>query len=275
MSDQGQTNYLLGDSKQELERLAAQARLIEPITRGFLRDAGIGPGMRVLDVGTGVGDVAFLATEFVGAGGEVVGVDRSFAAIATARARANALSLRNVSFTEGDPATMSFDRPFDAVVGRRFLQFQADPAAMVRTLSGFVRPGGVIVFHELDSAAASSYPPAPTFDRCCKWWIELLRHTGVDHRMGVKLHAAYLAAGLAAPSMRLEAFIGGGATAADYLRSAAADLIRSVLTDLVYLGVATVAEVDIDTLHERMLAEVIANESVIVGRSEIGAWARV
>ena len=113
MSDQGQTNYLLGDSEQELERLAAQARLIELITRGFLRDAGIGPGMRVLGVGTGVGDVAFLAAEFVGAGGEVLGVDRSFAAIATARARADALSLRNVSFTEGDPATMSFDRPFD------------------------------------------------------------------------------------------------------------------------------------------------------------------
>jgi protein-L-isoaspartate O-methyltransferase len=275
MSDQGQTNYLLGDSEQELERLAAQARLIEPITRGFLRDAGIGPGMRVLDVGTGVGDVAFLAAEFVGAGGQVVGVDRSLAAVATARARAAALSLRNVSFTEGDPATMSFERPFDAVVGRRFLQFQADPAATIRALAGHVRPGGVIVFHELDSAGASSYPPASQFDRCCAWWIELLRQTGVDHRMGIKLHASFLAAGLPAPSMRLEAFIGGGATTAGYLRFAAADLIRSVLPELVRLGVATLAEVDIDTLHERMLAEVIANESVIVGRSEIGAWARV
>jgi SAM-dependent methyltransferase len=274
MSDQSRTDYVLGDSERELERLAAQARLIEPITRGFLRDAGIGPGMRVLDVGTGVGDVAFLAARFVGAGGEVLGVDRSSAAIATARARADALSLRNVSFSEGDPATMSFDRPFDAVVGRRFLQFQADPAAMVRALAGHVRPGGVIVFHELDSAGASSYPPAPIFDRCCEWWIELLQKTGVDHRMGIKLHASFLAAGLAAPSMRLEAFIGGGATSADYLRFAAADLIRSVVTDLVRLGVATVAEVDVDTLYERMLAEVIANQSVIVGRSEIGAWAR-
>jgi SAM-dependent methyltransferase len=275
MSDQDSTSYLLGDSEGELERLAAQARLIEPITRGFLRDAGISPGMRVLDVGTGVGDVAFLAAEIVGAGGQVVGVDRSIPAIATARARADAMSLRNVSFAEGDPAMMSFDGPFDAVVGRRFLQFQADPPAMVRAVAGHVRPGGVVVFHELDSVGASSYPPAPTYDRCCEWWIELLRQTGVDHRMGIKLHASFLAAGLAAPSMRFEAFIGGGATSADYLRFAAADLIRSVLPDLVRLGVATVAEVDIDTLHERMLAEVIAKESVIVGRSEIGAWARV
>jgi len=75
--------------------------------------------------------------------------------------------------------------------------------------------------------------------------------------------------------MRLEAFIGGGATAVDYLRFAAADLIGSVVPELVRLGVATVAEVDIETLYERMLAEVIANGSVIVGRSEIGAWTRV
>ncbi|HTO53881.1 MAG TPA: hypothetical protein VMR50_10885 [Myxococcota bacterium] len=75
--------------------------------------------------------------------------------------------------------------------------------------------------------------------------------------------------------MRLEAFVAGGATAADYLRFAAADLIGSVVTELVRLGVATAAEVDIDTLHDRMLAEVIANGSVIVGRSEIGAWTPV
>jgi hypothetical protein len=41
------------------------------------------------------------------------------------------------------------------------------------------------------------------------------------------------------------------------------------------LGVATEREVASETLAERMLAEVIANSSVIVGRSEIGAWSRV
>jgi hypothetical protein len=50
----------------ELERLSIQARLIAPITRGFLLDGGIAPGMRVLDVGSGAGDVAFLVAELVG-----------------------------------------------------------------------------------------------------------------------------------------------------------------------------------------------------------------
>src|SRR6266540_6623359 len=110
--------YVLGHSDRELDRLAVQARLIDPITRRFFLDAGIVPGMRVLDVGSGVGDVAFLAAELVGARGEVVGTDRALTALAVARDRADARSLHNVSFCQGDPAEMTFEQPFDAVVGR-------------------------------------------------------------------------------------------------------------------------------------------------------------
>src|SRR6267143_3173189 len=120
--------YVLGHSKRELDRLSAQARLIDPITRRLFREAGIGPGLRVLDVGSGAGDVAFLAAELVGSSGEVVGLDRSRAAIEVARARAAERSLPNVSFLEGDPATIAFERRFDAAIGRYVLQFQNDPA---------------------------------------------------------------------------------------------------------------------------------------------------
>ena len=72
--------YVLGHSDRELDRLQVQARLIEPITRTFFSDAGLAPGMRVLDIGSGAGDVAFLAAELVGEEGEVVGIDRASAA---------------------------------------------------------------------------------------------------------------------------------------------------------------------------------------------------
>ena len=45
--------YVLGHSKEELLRLRAQARLLELATRGFLSEAGLSPGMRILDVGSG------------------------------------------------------------------------------------------------------------------------------------------------------------------------------------------------------------------------------
>src|SRR5690242_12558414 len=56
--DNSARSYVLGHTGRELDRLSTQARLLEPITRRWLHDAGIAPGMQVLDVGTGVGDVA-------------------------------------------------------------------------------------------------------------------------------------------------------------------------------------------------------------------------
>jgi len=46
------SEYVFGHSDEELQRLASQAALIEPITRRLLAEAGIEAGMRVLDVGT-------------------------------------------------------------------------------------------------------------------------------------------------------------------------------------------------------------------------------
>ncbi|MGZ4399746.1 MAG: SAM-dependent methyltransferase, partial [Gaiellaceae bacterium] len=109
--------YVLGHSEHELERLARQTALIGPVTRALLVEAGVGPGMRVLDVGTGRGDVALIAAELVGEEGSVVGVDLAPSAVAAARERVAGLPLRNVSFLEGDPAALDYEQPFDAVVG--------------------------------------------------------------------------------------------------------------------------------------------------------------
>jgi SAM-dependent methyltransferase len=230
--------------------------------------------MRVLDVGSGAGDVAFLVADLVGDSGEVIGADRVAAALETARTRAAARSLRNVSFRVGDPAEMTFERSFDAVVGRYVLQFQQNPAAMLRKLAAQVRPAGVVVFHEIDWGGLASFPPAPTFDRCCRWGRETLRLHGTETRMGIKLYSTFVAAGLPPPRMRLEALVGGGANGLDLLRLTA-DLMATLLPEMERLGVATAADVGLDTLLARMRDEVIALSSVIVGTFQIGAWSRV
>jgi cyclopropane fatty-acyl-phospholipid synthase-like methyltransferase len=71
-------------------------------TESLFRAAGLEAGMRVLDVGSGAGDVAFLAARMVGAEGEVVGIGVDGAALAIARGRAGSLGLRQVSFVEDD-----------------------------------------------------------------------------------------------------------------------------------------------------------------------------
>jgi SAM-dependent methyltransferase len=179
-----------------------------------------------------------------------------------------------VSFVEGDPAELKFERPFDAVVGRYVLMFQPDPAAMLRRLATHLRPGGVLVFHEIDWNGARSHPPVPTYDRCCQWIVGTLAQSGADPRMGAKLAAIMKTAGLPAASLHVESLASAGPDSAE-LATFTADLARTLLPEMLRLGIATAEEVGIDALTARIRKEMIASTSTIIGRAEIGAWVRI
>ena len=262
---------MLGHSDPELDRLAVQARLIEPITRRFFSAAGITRGMRVLDVGSGIGDVAFLTAELVGDIGEVIGVERVPTALRVARQRADALALSNVTFLDGDPADVVFDRPFDAIVGRYILLFQPDPAAWMSGLLPHLAPGGVVVFQEPEWARAHSAPRVPSWHRCCQLLVDGFTAGGADTEMGAKLPAVYAAAGLPAPKLAMETVIGGGADSAEQVHLTT-DVLVSLLPGLERLGLVAPGEIDPATLADQVLADLAACGSVFVGRSEICAW---
>jgi SAM-dependent methyltransferase len=267
-----QRSYALGHSEEELERLSRQAQAFEPFTRQLFQQAGITAGMRVLDVGCGSGDVTFLAADLVGPTGEVIGADRAAAAVNRATARAQARSIRNVRFLEGDPAELRFDRPFDAVVGRLVLMFYADPADAVRKLAGRLLDGGLMVFQEFDIANCRSLPLAPTYERTLGWIKQALSATGARTQLGLELYSVFLAAGLPGPSMRMDALIGGGPDLRAY--ELTADVVRSLLPVMEKLSITTATEVDVSNLAQRMRDEVVASKGVVISPGLIGAWSR-
>ena len=264
-----QSSYALGHSQQELERLAHQAQVFAPFTRQLFEQAGIVPGMRILDVGCGAGDVAFLAAESVGPNGEVVGADRSAAAVEWAVARAQKQGISNVKFLEGDPAVLEFEQQFDAVVGRLVLMYYPDPVDAIRKLVRHVRRGGLIIFQEFDMENARSFPTAPTFDRAVGWMKHTLSATNTRIQLGLELYSVFLAAGLPGPKLRMDALIGGGSEFPFEILAAA---LRSLLPMMEKLHIATSAEVDVSTLAERMCDEVIAGKGVVLSPALIGAW---
>lgn len=266
--------YVLGHSAPELERLARQAHLVEPITREIFVEAGVAPGMRVLDIGSGAGDVAFLAADLVGSGGVVVGVDLSATALAEATRRAKEKGLANVTFREGDPTTMTFDRPFDAVVGRYVLQFQKDPAAMLRALARHICAGGVIVFHELSWTGIHASPPVPLYNRCRTWGEQTLQRHGTEPYMGMKLHAAYADAGLPTPSLRYRSLAAAAVNAHELIRLVT-EVIKTLLPEMERLGVADAREVEIETLADRIFDDAVARNALLLGYAQVGAWSRV
>src|SRR5258708_2055860 len=140
--------YAPGTPAPQQKRPIPHAPLPSPPTRRFFRAAGVAAGQRVLDLGSGGGDVSLIAGRLVGSAGEVVGAERDPRAIARARARAKELQLEHVHFTQADIADLPIERPFDAVVGRYILMFLRDPAAVLRSVSKVVRLGGIFAFQE-------------------------------------------------------------------------------------------------------------------------------
>ncbi len=123
--------------------------MLRPVTERLLRRVNIGPGMRVLDLGCGAGDVSMLAAEFVGPTGLVVGIDRNREVLTLAAERARAAGLRQISFEQTSVESFSSQQAFDLVIGRYILIHQSDPVGFLRAAARLVSKGGSIAFHEI------------------------------------------------------------------------------------------------------------------------------
>jgi SAM-dependent methyltransferase len=255
--------YGVGHSADELERLKAQGALIAELNRYFFHEAGIRPGMRVLDVGSGAGDVALLVSQMVGPTGAVIGTDREDPALNTARARAEQAGLTNLEFRKGDPAEMTFEQPFDAVVGRLVLMYYPNPTETIKKLVEHLRPAGIIGFLEADYSNCRAYPELPLFLHVAKLIEKALRTLGADPLMGLKLPKVFLDAGLQRPQTRCVSFNGTHVDAGPML--VFAQTLKTVLSVLEKIGAATAAEIQIDTLAQRMIEEAAACNGVVVG----------
>lgn len=264
-------DYAMGHSSRELDRLSFQGTVFAPYTRHLLIEAGLMPGMRVLDVGSGSGDVSFLAADLVGSYGQVLGVDRSAAAVDRARTRAVRRNLSNIVFEVGNPASMQFDRPFDAIIGRFVLMYQDDPARSLRHMMRYLRAGGLVAFQELDSTACRSWPAVPVFDEAARWLSEGLRSSGARPELGLEMHSLFVDCGLPAPKMRVDALLSGSGDSPVY--QLLTEAVRSLVPTLEKFNIVSAAQVQIDSLADRMRQEVVAKQGIAMSYGLVGAWA--
>jgi SAM-dependent methyltransferase len=266
------STYALGSEDQEQQRLEYQASLLREPTERCLREAGLEPGMRVLDLGCGIGDVAMLAARIVAPGGEVVAVDRDAAMLETGRRRAHHEELP-VRFAEADVTRLDLDEPhFDAAVGRLILMHLPDAVAALRAAAGHVRPGGIVAFQDFTTAEVRVYPRLPKTQYALDRISATFELMGADVRGGDNLRAAFLAAGLPEPELRLEAMIGGPDDPVFNIVSGVTETLRPAMERL---GLAAPGEIDAERLLEELRAEVDAARGILVGPPLVSAWARV
>jgi len=268
------TDYALGRTNAEYERLIEQAEMLRPLTERMLRAAGIGAGMHVLDVGCGLGDVSFLVSELVGPAGSVLGIDLDGVALRVAEKRRTARGTTNVAFHQGDARSVESERAFDAAVGRFILMYMSDPTAALRLIGEQVRPGGILAFHEWAAgmlpASAPNLPVLASFQHLIGKTFE---RSGARLDMGAELADYMRDAGLESeprPLAEINVCIGENAVA--YRRWAL--FARSMLPKIVEYGLAEEREV-LDTVEGALRTELMhARGPVPTSWLMIGQWAR-
>jgi SAM-dependent methyltransferase len=232
--------------------------------------------MRVLDVGSGSGDVAFIAATLVGPTGEVIGVDREQPHVEFANGRAAAAGRSNVRFFATDFLSLELDKLVDAIVGRLVLSHTRDPVVAVQRVCRNLRSGGVAAFYEniiINDNQPLVWPAGSLAARAVSWYQAGRRHAGTQEALGLRLREILHEAGLVEPSeiegaMHLSTGPGGS------LFSDISSIVRSALPSILASGAATSEEIDIDSLEQRMIDD--SPQFGVVGsvtQGWVAAWA--
>ena len=270
--EEGRVSYVLGHSSDEHRRLILQSRFIGELTESVFVRAGLTKGMNVLDVGCGAGDVSILAAAFVGPSGSVIGVDQSADSVALAKQRIESAGLSNVKFEVDDLEELQQRGPFDALVGRLILLYFKEPAKVLQKMAELIRPGGLIIFQEMEMGTGRSVPEVPLYRQCGDWIVGAFERAGVEISMGSRLYSIYRQAGLPEPQMLSGGRVEGSAQSDSH--EWVAQTVRSLLPMIEKTGIATNDNIDVDTLADRLRKEVTERGAVIHLPIYVGAWVR-
>lgn len=117
---------------------------IEAFKTTLLHKMPISPGMKILDIGSGLGGAAFLVTSSLDV--EVVGIDPSNVMISIANDRKPEIDPHNrVSFIQGDVFSCELrEASFDLIYSNDALLYERDKEKLSRRCWALLKPGGRI-----------------------------------------------------------------------------------------------------------------------------------
>jgi SAM-dependent methyltransferase len=189
--------YVHGTSPWEQARLGLMNELLNT---GALRALALRPGESVLDLGSGLGQLARAMARAVGPGGRVVGIERSDDQRAAAlRLAHEAVEETLVEFRPGDALAPPL-RPdewgrFDVAHTRFLLEHLERPLDLVRVMVRAVRPGGRIVLEDEDHDILRLWPEPAGLMELWRAYIRTYERHGNDPTVGRRLVALLHEAG--------------------------------------------------------------------------------
>jgi len=183
------SKYIHGTDPDEQRRLST---LNDILNERSLHGIGIHLGDRILDVGSGLGQLTRAMARKTGSDGAVIGIEENTEQIEEARRQAveageqDLIEIRQGSAYEL-PLTDDEWGTFDVVHTRFLLEHVADPEAVVGEMFRAARPGGRVVLEDDDHDVLRIWPPVPGFDELWRGYIESYRVLGFDPFVGRRL----------------------------------------------------------------------------------------
>jgi SAM-dependent methyltransferase len=189
MTDREEQEYLLGTHQAELERLGFQHRLWAPQTVALWEKAGFGPGMTLLDLGSGPGYASVELAQLAGRSGGVIAVDLSQRFLQHVDALVPAPGAAPIRTLQSDAHRLDLDdASVDGAWARWVLCFTADPGAVVREVSRALRPGGrFAILDYINYRALTVSPKWPAIERVIDATNESFRVHGGSGEIGREL----------------------------------------------------------------------------------------
>lgn len=235
---------------------------VDSITVAMLDQMNLRPGMRVLDIGCGYGSVSRMVADRVGPYGRVTAMDREPAHLAQAAELTIETGLRNIDYVCGDLTSLEFaSESYDAIVGRRVLMYLPDAKLVLQRLAGALKSGGNMAFQEHVDIVNSAQPGDWVLhDQVRKWIWESVRRVGGNPQLGYSLQNLIAQSGLQPVAVQAHSIIAGHERGQHPF-----DLTANYMVDrIVAARIASIDEIQPETLVERLMAERANNESVYV-----------
>jgi SAM-dependent methyltransferase len=195
MSGEAAPEYIHGTDPEEQVRLSL---LNDLLNVGSLRELSLQGGERILDVGSGLGQLSRAMARTAGV--RVVGIERSAEQIAEAHRQATRADEAGlVEFRQGDALQLPLRDEewgtFDLAHTRFLLEHVADPLAVVRAMARAVRPGGRVVLEDDDHDGLRLWPEPPGFVNLWQAYQRSYEHVGNDPAIGRRLVSLLVEAG--------------------------------------------------------------------------------
>lgn len=216
-----------------------------------LLEKHIAKGMHVLDVGCGMGDLTFLASQLTGQEGQVTGIDMSDMMLDMAEKRKEEKSCGQVSFRKMNLENVSeLPEKYDAIIGRRILMYLPQPEKVIEDLKKILAPGGIMIFQESDAMGTVFNHEMPLQEKVQDWIWETVKKENGNIHIGSEMYGMFKDA-----NMEVLEYVSENILQTADSESDLAWVAKMMKERITKYGIVTESEMGLETLEERLKEE--------------------